>query len=70
MPPPGKSGALRVSDMSCLGSLSSATVVSHTSARLNGQIELAMPTAMPRLELTSTDGKEAGSSVGSCMVLS
>ena len=45
-------------------------VVSQTSARLKGQMELAMPTAMPTLELVRMVGKDTGSKVGSIMVLS
>ena len=45
-------------------------VVRHTSAKLKGQMLLAMPTAMPVLALTSTLGKVAGSRVGSFIVLS
>ena len=52
-----------------MGQMSSAAVV-HTSARLNGQMDDAMPTAMPVFALTSTEGNAAGSSVGSFIVLS
>ena len=45
-------------------------VVLHTSSRLNGQIELAMPTAMPVLALTKMVGKVTGSRVGSFNLLS
>ena len=55
---------------SCWGFFSRAMVVSHTSARLKPQIWLAMPTAMPRLEDTSTLGKAVGSRVGSVVELS
>ena len=64
-PPVGKSGAGMVLSRSCSGSRRYATVVSQTSARLKPQIWLAMPTAMPRLEDTSTFGKAVGRSVGS-----
>ena len=70
MPPPGKSGAMRVSAILCSGSRISAAVVSHTSARLKEQILLAMPTAMPVLLFTSTEGKVTGNRVGSFTVLS
>ena len=70
MPPPEKSGAINVSAISCFGSRISAAVVSHTSARLKEQILLAIPTAMPVLAFTSTEGKVTGSSVGSLVVLS
>ena len=45
-------------------------VVSHTSLRLKGQIELAIPTAIPVFAFISTDGNAAGRSVGSLSVLS
>ena len=64
-PPPGKSGALRVERTSWFSSFISAIAVSHTSDRLNEQMELAMPTAMPTLLLTRIDGKDTGSRVGS-----
>ena len=69
-PPPGKSGASRVDITSKSGSRIKPMVVSQTSFKLKGQIELAIPTAMPVLALTSTVGKVAGSKDGSFMVLS
>ena len=45
-------------------------VVSHTSFKLKGQIELAIPTAIPVLAFTRTDGKLAGNKEGSLRVLS
>ena len=47
-----------------------AIAVSHTSFKLKGQIELAIPTAIPVFELTKTEGKEHGKSEGSSKVLS
>ena len=44
--------------------------VSQTSRRLNEQMLLAMPTAMPVFALTRILGNVAGSNVGSCIVLS
>ena len=40
-------------------------VASHTSPKLKPQILLAMPTAIPMLEDTSTLGKVVGNRVGS-----
>ena len=47
-----------------------AAVALQTSRRLNEQMLLAMPTAIPMLAVTSTLGKAVGSKVGSSMVLS
>ena len=69
-PPPGKSGARRVSNRSVSGSRIRAMVVRQTSAKLKEQILQAMPTAMPVLGFVSMVGKLAGSSRGSFMVLS
>ena len=44
--------------------------VSQTSERLKEQMELAIETAMPTLELTSTAGKVVGKRDGSVIVLS
>lgn len=57
-------------EMSCFGFRMHAAAVRQTSARLNGQMELAIPTAMPVLALTRIVGKVAGSNSGSFMVLS
>ena len=65
-----KSGAGRVSMMSQSGSRIQAMAVWHTSRRLNPQMLLAMPTAMPVLAETSTFGKVVGSRVGSSIVAS
>lgn len=48
----------------------SAAVVSQTSRKLNEQMLDAIPTAIPVFALTSTDGKVAGKSEGSFIVLS
>ena len=55
---------------SACGSLRRATALAQTSARLNGQMELAIETAMPTFALTRMEGKVAGKRVGSVMVLS
>ena len=67
-PPPTKSGAGMVEPMSWFGSLSRATVVAHSSARLNEQMLHAMPTAMPSVLLARMVGKVTGSRVGSVVV--
>lgn len=68
LPPVEKSGAFRVSETRWAGFLISSMAVSQTSVRLNEQILLAMPTAMPWFAFTRIFGKETGSRVGSCMV--
>ncbi len=47
-----------------------ASAASITSRRLWGGILVAMPTAIPDEPFTSRLGKRAGSTVGSCSVLS
>ena len=54
--------------MSWWGSFIRATVVAHSSARLNEQMLQAMPTAMPRVLLARMVGKVTGSRVGSVVV--
>ena len=68
MPPVGKSGPLTNFSRlrSCmLGFSISAMVAAHSSPRLCGGIEVAMPTAMPVEPLASRLGKAAGSTTGS-----
>ena len=56
--------------ISASGSLSSATVAAHSSLRLNEQMLLAMPTAMPSVLLAKIVGNVTGSRHGSVVVLS
>ena len=60
----------RILSTVALGFLRSAIVASHISARLNEQIEQAIPTAIPRFGETRIFGKVVGKSVGSVKVLS
>ena len=59
-----------VVEMSWCSSFIRATVVAHSSARLNEQMLHAMPTAMPSVLLARMVGKVTGSRVGSVVVLS
>jgi hypothetical protein len=68
--PPEKSGAGIADIISKSGSLIKAAVASQTSFRLKEQILEAIPTAIPVLAFTRTDGYDAGRSVGSFIVLS
>ena len=57
-------------EISACSSLIIASVASQISLKLNEQILLVMPTAMPRLQLHRIFGNDTGRSVGSCMELS
>jgi hypothetical protein len=68
VPPVGKSGPGRKSINSwteMLGLSIRAVTAAVTSLRLWGGMLVAMPTAMPELPLTSSEGNNAGSTVGS-----
>ena len=73
MPPVGKSGAGMNSISSWMvmsGLRVNAISASHTSPRLCGGMEVAMPTAMPVVPLTIRLGNRLGSTTGSFMVSS
>ncbi len=70
-PPPGKSGPLMyfITPASVnSGSRISAIAAFATSVRLWLGISVAMPTAMPEAPFSSTTGRRAGSTCGSCML--
>ncbi len=66
--PVSKSGAGISVRTSTEGSRMKAAVARQTSARLNEQMLLAIPTAMPWFAFTRIVGNVAGSSVGSSSV--
>ena len=59
--------ARSMSSSDAFGSASSSSVAAATSRRLCDGISVAMPTAMPDAPLSSTNGRRAGSSRGSCV---
>ena len=68
MPPVGKSGPwmCRITSSTVASGWSIMWVMaSHSSRRLCGGIDVAMPTAMPDAPLASRNGSRAGSTLGS-----
>ena len=69
MPPVGKSGPWmkRIMSLTVASGLSIRWLMaSHSSRRLWGGMEVAMPTAMPDAPLESRKGSFAGRTLGSC----